>query len=181
MKNGQPQRCDKRLFMQLLAFTGLSDVRLLAAAIARAAIAGVLYEDVNDPRGVALLTLSEDPGFFIDRVRPLLDLREQVISFDPQPVITEDNLVVNIDTVLYFQITDPKSATYEIANPVDAIDMIPKSGFEVKDGRLLQIGAPPPKPATVPLAKPPTAPAPPPKPATPPATPPPATPPPGGP
>ncbi|HLM36046.1 MAG TPA: SPFH domain-containing protein [Gaiellaceae bacterium] len=61
---------------------------------------------------------------FIDRVRPLLDLREQVISFDPQPVITEDNLVVNIDTVLYFQITDPRSATYEIANPVDAIDML---------------------------------------------------------
>jgi regulator of protease activity HflC (stomatin/prohibitin superfamily) len=61
---------------------------------------------------------------FIDRVRPLLDLREQVISFDPQPVITEDNLVVNIDTVLYYQITDPKSATYEIANPVDAIDML---------------------------------------------------------
>ena len=68
-----------------------------------------------------------------------------------------------------------------IVCPVDAIDMIPKSGFEVKDGRLLQIGAPPPKPATVPLAKPPTAPAPPPKPAPPPATPPPATPPPGGP
>jgi regulator of protease activity HflC (stomatin/prohibitin superfamily) len=61
---------------------------------------------------------------FIDRVRPLLDLREQVMSFDPQPVITEDNLVVNIDTVIYFQITDPKSATYEIANPVDAIDML---------------------------------------------------------
>src|SRR3954463_5154991 len=48
---------------------------------------------------------------FVDRVRPLLDLREQVVSFDPQPVITEDNLVVNIDTVLYYQITDPKSAT----------------------------------------------------------------------
>src|ERR687885_387237 len=61
---------------------------------------------------------------FIDRVRPLLDLREQVLSFDPQPVITQDNLVVNIDTVIYFQITDPKAATYEIANPVDAIDML---------------------------------------------------------
>jgi regulator of protease activity HflC (stomatin/prohibitin superfamily) len=61
---------------------------------------------------------------FIDRVRPLLDLREQVVSFDPQPVITEDNLVVNIDTVIYFQVTDPKAATYEIANPVDAIDML---------------------------------------------------------
>jgi len=61
---------------------------------------------------------------FVDRVRPLLDLREQVVSFDPQPVITEDNLVVNIDTVIYFQVTDPKAATYEIANPVDAIDML---------------------------------------------------------
>jgi regulator of protease activity HflC (stomatin/prohibitin superfamily) len=61
---------------------------------------------------------------FIDRVRPMLDLREQVMSFDPQPVITQDNLVVNIDSVIYFQVTDPKAATYEIANPVDAIDML---------------------------------------------------------
>jgi regulator of protease activity HflC (stomatin/prohibitin superfamily) len=61
---------------------------------------------------------------FIDRLRPLIDLREQVVSFPPQPVITEDNLVVNIDTVIYFQITDPKSATYEIANPVNAIDLL---------------------------------------------------------
>jgi regulator of protease activity HflC (stomatin/prohibitin superfamily) len=61
---------------------------------------------------------------FVDRVRPLLDLREQVVSFDPQPVITEDNLVVSIDTVIYFQVTDPKASTYEIANPVDAIDML---------------------------------------------------------
>ncbi|HVC86857.1 MAG TPA: SPFH domain-containing protein [Gaiellaceae bacterium] len=61
---------------------------------------------------------------FIDRVRPLLDLREQAVSFEPQPVITQDNLVVNIDTVIYFQITDPKSATYEIANPVNAIDLL---------------------------------------------------------
>jgi regulator of protease activity HflC (stomatin/prohibitin superfamily) len=61
---------------------------------------------------------------FIDRVRPLMDLREQVMSFEPQPVITQDNLVVNIDSVIYFQVTDPKSATYEIANPVDAIDML---------------------------------------------------------
>src|ERR687885_712775 len=53
---------------------------------------------------------------FVDRLKPLLDLREQVVSFDPQPVITEDNLVVNIDTVIYFQVTDPKAATYEIAD-----------------------------------------------------------------
>jgi regulator of protease activity HflC (stomatin/prohibitin superfamily) len=61
---------------------------------------------------------------FVDRVRPLLDLREQAVSFEPQPVITEDNLVVNIDTVIYFQVTDAKAATYEIANPVNAIDLL---------------------------------------------------------
>jgi regulator of protease activity HflC (stomatin/prohibitin superfamily) len=61
---------------------------------------------------------------FVDRLRPLIDLREQVVSFEPQPVITEDNLVVSIDTVLYFQITDPKAATYEIANYVQAIEQL---------------------------------------------------------
>ena len=61
---------------------------------------------------------------FVDRVRPLLDLREQVVSFQPQPVITEDNLVVNIDTVLYFQVTDAKDATYEIANYVQGIEQL---------------------------------------------------------
>src|SRR3954451_14304887 len=52
----------------------------------------------------------------IDRLRPLIDLREQLVSFPPQPVITEDNLVVNIDSVIYFQVTDAKSASYEIQN-----------------------------------------------------------------
>jgi regulator of protease activity HflC (stomatin/prohibitin superfamily) len=61
---------------------------------------------------------------FIDRLRPLIDLREQVVSFQPQSVITEDNLVVNIDTVLYFQITDPKSATYEVQNYIQAIEQL---------------------------------------------------------
>jgi regulator of protease activity HflC (stomatin/prohibitin superfamily) len=61
---------------------------------------------------------------FIDRLRPLIDLREQVVSFPPQPVITEDNLVVNIDTVIYFQVNDPKSATYEIANYIQAIEQL---------------------------------------------------------
>jgi len=50
---------------------------------------------------------------FVDKVRYVIDLREQVVSFPPQPVITEDNLVVSIDTVIYFQVTDPVSATYE--------------------------------------------------------------------
>src|SRR5438067_7790689 len=61
---------------------------------------------------------------FIDRLRPLIDLREQVVSFPPQPVITEDNLVVSIDTVIYFQVTDPKAATYEIANYIQAIEQL---------------------------------------------------------
>ena len=61
---------------------------------------------------------------FIDRLRPLIDLREQVVSFPPQPVITEDNLVVGIDTIIYFQVTDPKAATYEIANYVAAVEQL---------------------------------------------------------
>src|ERR687886_1880627 len=61
---------------------------------------------------------------FVDRVRVMIDLREQVVSFPPQPVITEDNLVVNIDTVLYFQVTDPKAATYEIANYISGIEQL---------------------------------------------------------
>jgi regulator of protease activity HflC (stomatin/prohibitin superfamily) len=61
---------------------------------------------------------------FVDRLRPLLDMREQVVSFPPQPVITEDNLVVGIDTVLYFQVTDARAATYEIANYIQAIEQL---------------------------------------------------------
>src|SRR5579862_1540239 len=61
---------------------------------------------------------------FIDRMRPLIDLREQVVSFPPQPVITEDNLVVSIDSVIYFQVTEPKAATYEIANYIQAIEQL---------------------------------------------------------
>src|SRR6188768_2555969 len=61
---------------------------------------------------------------FVDRLLPLLDLREQVVSFPPQPVITEDNLVVSIDTVIYFQVTDAKAATYEIANYIQGIEQL---------------------------------------------------------
>ncbi len=61
---------------------------------------------------------------FIERVRPLVDLREQVVNFSPQPVITEDNVVVGIETVLYFTITEPRSATYEVANPLQAIEQL---------------------------------------------------------
>jgi len=61
---------------------------------------------------------------FIDRVRAGVDLREQVVSFAPQPVITSDNLVVSIDTVIYFQVTEPKSAVYEIANYITGIEQL---------------------------------------------------------
>ncbi|MEO3792827.1 SPFH domain-containing protein [Nonomuraea sp. B10E15] len=61
---------------------------------------------------------------YIDRVYPVIDLREQVVSFRPQPVITEDNLVVEIDTVLYFQVTDPRAAAYEIANYIQAVEQL---------------------------------------------------------
>src|SRR3954467_13791705 len=81
---------------------------------------------------------------FVDRAKPLLDLREQVVSFDPQPVITEDNLVVNIDSVIYFQITDPKSATYEIANPVNAIDLLTVTTLRNVIGGMTPEQTPPP-------------------------------------
>jgi regulator of protease activity HflC (stomatin/prohibitin superfamily) len=55
-----------------------------------------------------------------DRINTKLDVREQVYSSDPRPVITEDNLVVNIDTVLYYQITDPRAAAYEVADYLHA-------------------------------------------------------------
>ena len=61
---------------------------------------------------------------FVDRVKPLIDLREQVVAFKGQPVITEDNLVVLIDTVLFFQVTDPRAADYEIVDYIQAIEQI---------------------------------------------------------
>jgi regulator of protease activity HflC (stomatin/prohibitin superfamily) len=61
---------------------------------------------------------------FVDKVKPLIDLREQVVAFPPQPVITQDNVSIGVDTVLYFTITDPKDATYEIANPLQAIEQL---------------------------------------------------------
>src|SRR3712207_6059946 len=70
-----------------------------------------------------------DPGLtviipFIDRVKPLIDLREQGVSFRPQAVITKDNVTVNIDTVRYFTITDPPGVTYEVASPLQAIGQV---------------------------------------------------------
>ena len=73
MKDGQPQRSNDRLFMQFLAFGNCPDPTALAGTLARAKIEGVLYEDVNDPRGIGLLTFSQTPSYFLDRVRPVLN------------------------------------------------------------------------------------------------------------
>jgi len=60
----------------------------------------------------------------VDRVLPYIDLRDQVVSFPPQSVITEDNIVVSIDTVVYYEVTDPKAYTYEVAQPIIAIEQL---------------------------------------------------------
>ena len=72
LKDGQPQRSDRRLFMQLLAFGDCSDAASVTAHLAGAAEAVVVYEDLNDPGGIAVLTVSENPDVFIDSVRPRL-------------------------------------------------------------------------------------------------------------
>jgi regulator of protease activity HflC (stomatin/prohibitin superfamily) len=61
---------------------------------------------------------------FLDKVRARIDLREQVVSFPPQPVITEDNLTVSIDTVVYFQVTDSRAAVYEISNYIVGVEQL---------------------------------------------------------
>jgi chlorite dismutase len=73
MKDGQPQRSNERLFMQLVAFGGCTNLGALVDALRGGGMSGVLYEDLNDPRGVGLLAFSEDPGYFLDRVRALLN------------------------------------------------------------------------------------------------------------
>jgi Chlorite dismutase len=73
MKNGQPQRSDERLFMQLVAYGGCRDSRTVAEALANSGIEGALYEDANDAQGIAILSLTRNPNFFLDTLRPLLN------------------------------------------------------------------------------------------------------------
>jgi chlorite dismutase len=75
MKNGQPQRSDERLFMQLLVFGGCRDSQAIAQALADARVEGAVYEDANDPQGVAVLSLTRDPDFYLDTMRPLFNSR----------------------------------------------------------------------------------------------------------
>ena len=72
MKNGEPQRSDERLYMQLLAFGGCRDARAAAAHIKAAGQTAVVYEDLNDPFGIGVLTVSPDPNVFIEAIRPQL-------------------------------------------------------------------------------------------------------------
>ena len=87
MKDGQQQRLNQRLFMQFVAFGGCTSAAGLGKAMESAGVPGVVYEDVNDPRGVGMLTFSEDPGFFLDRVRPMLN-SEPVSGMTQKPEYT---------------------------------------------------------------------------------------------
>lgn len=86
-QTGEALSSDRRLFMQLLAFGGCTDARPIADALAAAQIRGVLYEDLNDPRGVALVTVSEDPAYFIEDVRDFLR-RGPFAALTPKPEYT---------------------------------------------------------------------------------------------
>ncbi|MEO7272245.1 MAG: chlorite dismutase family protein [Vicinamibacterales bacterium] len=70
LKNGEPQRSDERLYMQMLAFTCCTDVAAAAAHLDQAGVPGILYEDLNDPQGIGLLTVATSPDVFVDVVRP---------------------------------------------------------------------------------------------------------------
>ena len=101
----------------LVVLTAMRTIRIVPQARARNVERLGRYHKTMEP-GLNLIIP------FIDRVKPLIDLREQVVSFLGQPVITEDNLVVKIDTVLFFQVTDPRAADYEIVNYIQAIEQL---------------------------------------------------------
>src|SRR5215203_4448856 len=102
---------------------------LLAALVVLRSVRIVPQARARNVERLGRYTKTLEPGLhfiipFVDRVRGSIDLREQVVSFQPQPVITEDNLVVNIDTVLYFHVTDARAAAYEINNFIQAAEQL---------------------------------------------------------
>ena len=101
----------------LVVITVLRSVRIVPQARARNVERLGRYRKTLEPGMNFVIPM-------IDRVKPMIDLREQVVSFAGAPVITEDNLVVLIDTVLFFQVTDPRAADYEIVNYIQAIEQI---------------------------------------------------------
>ena len=105
------------VFVVLIALLAVKTVRIIPQARARNIERLGRYRKTLEPGMNVIIP-------FIDRVKPLIDLREQVVSFLGQPVITEDNLVVKIDTVLFFQVTDPRAADYEIVNYIQAIEQL---------------------------------------------------------
>ena len=107
----------RRSSRMLVVITVLRSVRIVPQARARNVERLGRYRKTLEPGMNFIIP-------FIDRVKPLIDLREQVVSFTGAPVITEDNLVVLIDTVLFFQVTDPRAADYEIVNYIQAIEQI---------------------------------------------------------
>lgn len=87
MKAGQPQRSDERLFMQLLVYGGCRDTQPLARAVAVPGLDGALYVDANDPQGVGILTVTRDPNFFVDTLRPILN-GPAFAALVPKPELT---------------------------------------------------------------------------------------------
>jgi chlorite dismutase len=87
LKGGQPQRSDERLFMQLLVYTECSSALAVADWMSQAQVDAAVYEDLNDPRGVAILTLGRDPNIFLDVVRPLL-AEGPTAALVPKPQLT---------------------------------------------------------------------------------------------
>jgi regulator of protease activity HflC (stomatin/prohibitin superfamily) len=113
----------------MVALIVIAVVVLFALAVAARTIRVIPQARAGVVERLGRYSRTLEPGLtivtpFIDRVKPLVDLREQVVNFAPQSVITEDNVVVAIETVLYFTITDPRSATYEVANPLQAIEQL---------------------------------------------------------
>jgi len=85
--NGQPQLLDRRLFVQLLAFGGCRDWRPMAHELEQARVESVLYEDLSDPRGIAILSFSEDPSFFTGKLRTVLN-ETTFAALIPKPELT---------------------------------------------------------------------------------------------
>jgi regulator of protease activity HflC (stomatin/prohibitin superfamily) len=114
--------------MWALIIVAIVVVLMVAVTLVRSVqIVGQASAAVVERFGRYTRTLS--PGLrlllpFVDRIRMIIDLREQVVPFPPQPVITQDNLTVSIDTVIYFQVTDARAATYEITNYIQAIEQL---------------------------------------------------------
>ncbi len=105
------------IIVLLVAIVSLMSVRIIPQARARNVERLGRYRKTLEPGMNVIIP-------FVDRVKPLIDLREQVVSFEGQRVITEDNLVVLINTVLFFQVTDPRAADYEIVNYIQAIEQL---------------------------------------------------------